>query len=75
MIGRIDIFCSYTIQNYGTNYEYVLEVTWEKIILIAYETVFLISEFSLRYLLIFEDQTLVLDFSSRYQKENSQMHF
>ena len=30
---------------------------------------------SLGYLLIFEDRILVLDFGSRYQKENSQMHF
>ena len=37
------------------------------------EPVFLVSEFSLRYLMIFEDQILVLDFSSRYQKKNSQM--
>ena len=27
------------------------------------------------YLLIFKDLILVLDFSSRYQKKNSQMHF
>ena len=33
------------------------------------EPVFLVSEFSLRYLLIFEDQILVLDFSTRYQKK------
>ena len=39
------------------------------------EHVFLISEFSLRYLLIFEDQILVLDFSSTYQKKNSHMCF
>ena len=39
------------------------------------EPVFLVSEFSLRYLLIFEDQTLGLDFISRYQKKNSQMRF
>ena len=37
------------------------------------EPVFLVSEFSLRYLLILEDQILVLDFSSGYQKKNSQM--
>ena len=35
----------------------------------------LVSEFSLRYFLIFEDQILVLDFSSRYWKKNSQKHF
>ena len=39
------------------------------------EPVFLVSEFSLRYVLIFEDKILVLDFSSRYQNKNSQMHF
>ena len=40
------------------------------------EPVFLVWEFSLRYLLIFQDQILVLDFStSRYQKKNSQMRF
>ena len=39
------------------------------------EPVFLVSEFSLRYLLIFEDQILVLNFSSRYQKKlKSQMN-
>ena len=37
------------------------------------EPVFLVSEFSLRYLPIFEDQISVLDFSSRYQKKNSLM--
>ena len=40
------------------------------------EPVFLVSEFSsLKYLLIFQDKILVLDFSSRYQKKNPQMRF
>ena len=37
------------------------------------EPVFLVSEFSLRYLLIFKDQILAQDFSNTYQKKNSQM--
>ena len=39
------------------------------------EPVFLVSEFSLRYLLIFEDQILGLDFGSRCQKKKCQMRF
>ena len=37
------------------------------------EPVFLVTEFSLRYPPIFKDQILMQDFSSRYQKKNSQM--
>ena len=49
----------------------------QEIGIVDIEPVFLASEFSLRYLLIFEDQIRVLNFStSRYQKKkNSQMHF
>ena len=39
------------------------------------EPVFLVTEFYLRYLLIFKDQILGLDFSSRCQKKISQMRF
>ena len=39
------------------------------------DPVFLVSQFSLSYILIFEDQILVLDFSSKYQKKNFQMRF
>ena len=34
------------------------------------EPVFLVSDFSLRYLLIFQDHILVLNLSCRYQKKN-----
>ena len=50
-------------------FAYILIRAWSSVPII-FET-----EFSLRYLLIFEDQILVPDFTSRYQKKNSQMRF
>ena len=55
-------------------FAYILIRAWSSVTII-FETVCLISEFSLTYLLIFEDQILAPDFTSRYQKKNSQMRF